>query len=197
MQTNACQRLASIFVNCIPHFHFLHDLLTMTVVLRRLRTAQIAKSRFSFQRCFKILKDRKQMTGLLIEISLPDLCVDSIVQCVCLFALWVDRRSREMCLFVKQFGYNIFMSFLKDINIFENVNSASWPLAAQSKEISANNNRHVYADQHSTREVKKRWLGDHANLKGLKHGDGWLISSNRLCFCFYTEYSDIPYIHTF
>ena len=124
------------------------------------------------------------MAGLLIEISLPDLCVDSIVQCVCLFALWVDRRSREMCLFVKQFEYNIFMSFLKDINIFKNVNSASWPLAPQSKEISANNNRHVYSDQHSAREVKKRWLGDHANLKGLKHGDGWLISSNTLCFVF-------------
>ena len=27
------------------------------------------------------------MTGLLIEISLPDLCVDSILQCVCLSAL--------------------------------------------------------------------------------------------------------------
>ena len=51
------------------------------------------------------------MTGLLIEISLPDLCVDSIVQFVYLSALCVDPRSHAMCLFVKQIGYNIFMSF--------------------------------------------------------------------------------------
>ena len=37
--------------------------------------------------------------------------VDSIVQCVCLSALCVDPRSRAMCLFLKQIGYNIFMSF--------------------------------------------------------------------------------------
>ena len=48
------------------------------------------------------------MTDLLIEISLLDLCVDPIVQCVCLSALCVDPQSRAMCLFVKQIGYNMF-----------------------------------------------------------------------------------------
>ena len=33
------------------------------------------------------------MTGLLIEISLPDLCVDSIVEGVCLSVLCVDPRT--------------------------------------------------------------------------------------------------------
>ena len=47
------------------------------------------------------------MTDLLIEISLLDLCVDPIVQCVCLSALCVDPRSRAMCLFVKQIGYDM------------------------------------------------------------------------------------------
>ena len=117
------------------------------------------------------------MTGLLIEISLPDLCVHSVVQCGCLSALCVDPRSRAMCLFVKQMGYNILMSF--------NVNN--WPLAPQSEEISSDSNRDVWTDQHSTRAVKKRWLGgDREHLKGLETWDGWLISSNKHCFCFYT-----------
>ena len=49
------------------------------------------------------------MTDLLIEISLPDVYVDSIVQSVCLSTLCVDPRSRAMCLFVKQIGYNTFV----------------------------------------------------------------------------------------
>ena len=46
--------------------------------------------------------------GLVDRVSV---CVDSIVQCVCLSALCVDHRSHAMCLFVKQIGFNIFMSF--------------------------------------------------------------------------------------
>ena len=54
LQTNACQRLACI-IGCklFPIFTSLHALLTITVVLT---TAQIAKSRFSFQSCFKQFK---------------------------------------------------------------------------------------------------------------------------------------------
>ena len=49
------------------------------------------------------------MTDLLIEISLPDLCADLIVQCVCLSTLYVAPQSRAVCLFVKQIGYNTFV----------------------------------------------------------------------------------------
>ena len=62
------------------------------------------------QSCFKVLK----MTGLLIEISLPD--------------LYGDLCSCAMCLFVKQITNNIIMSF--------KVNNLHVPLAPQSKEIS-------------------------------------------------------------
>ena len=123
------------------------------------------------------------MTGLLIEISVTDLCVDSIVQFVCLSALCRPLcRSQLSCnvFVVKQIGYNIFMSF--------NVNN--WPLGPQSKEISSDSNRDASTDQNSTRAVKKQWLGgDREHLKGLETRDGWLISSNKHCFCFYT------YIH--
>ena len=67
------------------------------------------------QSCFKVLK----MTGLLIEISLPD--------------LYGDLCSCAMCLFVKQITNNIIMSF--------KVNNLHVPLAPQSKEISDSCNR--------------------------------------------------------
>ena len=97
---------------------------------------------------------------------------------ICLFVCPLCRSQLSCNLFVvKQIGYNIFMSF--------NVNN--WPLAPQSEEISSDSNRDVSTDQHSTRAVKKRWLGgDREHLKGLETWDGWLISSNKHCFCFYT-----------
>ena len=68
------------------------------------------------------------MTGLLIKISLP--------------YLYVDPRSRAMCLFLKQITKNIIMSF--------NVNNL--PLAPQLKEISDSYNRDynhkVWMDRH-------------------------------------------------
>ena len=68
------------------------------------------------------------MTGSLIEISLPDLCV--------------DPRFRAMCLLVKQITKNIIMYFY--------VNNL--PLAPQCKEISESYNRDykhkVWTDRH-------------------------------------------------
>ena len=127
------------------------------------------------------------MTGLLIEISLPDLCVHSVVQCGCLSALCVDPRSRAMCLFVKQMGYNILMSF--------NVNN--WPLAPQSKEVSSDSNCDVSTDQHSIPAVKKRWLGgDHAHLKGLETRDGcWFLQTRTVFVCIQNRLIFHAYIH--
>ena len=160
------------YCKLFPIFTSLHALLTITVVLR---TAQIAKSRSSFQSCFKVLKDHYEMTVLLIKISFHD--------------LWVDSNSRPMCFFVKQIAYNIFMSFNVD----------NWPLAPQSKEISSDSPRRFdrSTDQHSTRAVKKWWWGDHAHLKGLETWDVWLISSNTHCFYFYAKFTDIPCMYTF
>ena len=83
------------YCKLFPIFTSLHALLTITVVTV-LRTAQIAESRFSFQSCFKVLKDHQEMTGLLIEISLLDLRVDSIVQCVC-FLPFVSIAAFVQC----------------------------------------------------------------------------------------------------
>ena len=55
------------------------------------------------------------MTGMLMEISLKD--------------LYVDSRSRAKCLFVKQIRRNIY-NFVFDVNNF--------PLAPQSKKIYSN-----------------------------------------------------------
>ena len=65
---------------------------------------------------------------------------------VCLPFFDDPRSNCAMCLFVKQIGYNIFVSF--------NVNN--WPLAPQSKKISSDSNRDVSTDQHSIRAVKKQ-----------------------------------------
>ena len=68
------------------------------------------------------------MMGLLIEISLPDLCVDT--------------RSRAMCLFLKHIKKYIIMSF----------NANNLPSAPQSREISDSYNRDynhkVWMDRH-------------------------------------------------
>ena len=88
-----CMPTTSLYYfKLFPIFTSLYALVTITVVLR---TAQIAKSRVSFQSWLQVLKDLQEMTVLLIEISLPELCVHSVVQCVC---VWSKLDIIYLCL---------------------------------------------------------------------------------------------------
>ena len=153
------------FCKLFPIFTSLHSLLKITVVLR---TAQI--STFS-----KITRRwRRWWACWSASVCLTFAPIRSCNVFVCPLC---RSPSRAMCLFIKQIGYNIFMSSMS---------------TTDPKEISSDSNSDVSMDQHSTQcstcAVKKRWLGgNHSQLKGLETWDGSLISFNTHCFCFYTK----------
>ena len=110
---------------------------------------------------------------------------DQFARRLCLF-------DCTMCLFVCPLNWSLFScnvlvcktNWIKII-IFMSCNVNNWSLAPQLKEIFSYSNPNISLDQHSTRAVKKWWLGgDHAHLKGLETRDWWLISSYTHRFCF-------------
>ena len=173
MQTNKCLYYCKLF----PIFTSLHTLLTIIILFcknrsdnKLLKVVSVFKvtSRFSkitrrWRGCWSrsVCQTFVSIRLYNVFVCLPFVLVPVRVQCVVCKTNWIKII--------------IFMSW--------NVNN--WSLAPQLKEIFSYSNPNISLDQHSTRAVKKWWLGgDHAHLKGLETRDWWLISSYTHRFCF-------------
>ena len=113
-----------------------------------------------------------------------------------------------MCLFVCPLNWSLFScnvlvcktNWIKII-IFMSWNVNNWSLAPQLKEIFSYSNPNISLDQHSTRAVKKWWLGATMHiLRGLKQTtDGWFLHTrtafvfrqNRLIFHAYIHFKTL------